>query len=224
MRAGNTDPTRRYRAVTPVGDGWTTRPRQLRRVTIATDVSIWPQLAALVLLAAGCRRGESSTPAHADTSSLVMATAACAADSLHAATAAPAAGLWIGGQPSGLQVAAMVGPASADGDRARITRRVETLEIRDEADSIRLTTDTASVTLELLPPYRGTGARAGDDGRAGPAAVYAVSPLVMLASYEPCAASGGEPRIRYLRRDARGGVTTDLMLRRESAETKGLLR
>src|SRR5688500_19735305 len=55
---------------------------------------------------------------------------ACAADSLHPVTAAPAAGLWVGGQPTGVRVAAMVGPASADGDRARITRRVETLEDR----------------------------------------------------------------------------------------------
>ena len=153
-----------------------------------------------------------------------MATAACATDSLHPVTAAPAAGLWLGGDRAGLRVAAMVGPASTDGDRARITRRVETLELRRGADSIRVATDTASVTLELLPPYRGAVTRHADAGRAAPAAVYAVSPLVLLASYEPCAASSDEPRIRYLRRDALGGVTTDLMLRRESAETKGVLR
>ena len=193
-------------------------------MTIANDLSIWPNLAALVLLAAACRQGDYSTPARADTSALVLATAACAADSLHPATAAPAAGLWAGGHSGGLRVAAMVGPVSADGDRARITRRVETLELRAGADSIRFATDSASVTLELLPPYRGEGTRTGAGGGAEPAAVYAVSPLVLLASYEPCAASGEDPRIRYLRRDARGGVTTDLMLRRESAETKGLLR
>ena len=39
---------------------------------------------------------------------------------------------------------------------------------------------------------------------------------MVLAAYEPCAASPAEPRIRYLRRDARGSVATDLMLRRES--------
>ena len=39
---------------------------------------------------------------------------------------------------------------------------------------------------------------------------------MLLAAYEPCAASPGEPRVRYLRRDGRGGVATDLMLRRES--------
>ena len=193
-------------------------------MTIANDVSIWPHLAALVLLAGGCRQGGSATPARADTSSLVLATTACAADSLHPVTAAPAAGLWVGGHPAGLRVAAMVGPSSADGDRARITRRVETLELRDGADAIRLAIDTASVTLQLLPPYRPRGTQSGGAVRDEPAAVYAVSPLVLLASYEPCAASRDEPRIRYLRRDVRGDVTTDLMLRRESAETKGLLR
>ena len=121
-------------------------------------------------------------------------------------------------------MAALVGPSSTDGSRARITRRVETLELREGTDSLRAATDTASVTLELLPPYRTIGARTGDAVRTEPAAVYAVSPLVLLASYEPCAASADEPRIRYLRRDARGAVTTDLMLRRESAETKGMLR
>jgi hypothetical protein len=217
-------PARRYRAVTPLRDGWTTPVGQVRRVTIANDVSIWPHLAALALVVVGCRQGGSSPPASADTSALVMASAACAADSLHPVTAAPAAGLWVGGWPAGVRVAAMVGPASADGERARITRRVETLELRPGADSIRVVTDTASVTLELLPAYRAEGARAGESGSAEPAAVYAVSPLVRIASYEPCAARGDEPRIRYLRRDERGGVTTDLMLRRESAETKGLIR
>ena len=178
----------------------------------------------MALLAAGCREGGSPPAAAAETSALVAATAACAPDSLHPVSAAPAAGLWSGGEQEGLHVVAMVGPASADGDRARITRRVETLELRHGADSIRLATDSASVTLALLPPYRGEVARAGEGGRAGPAAVYAVSPLVLLASYEPCAASADEPRIRYLRRDARGAVATDLMLRRESAETKGILR
>ena len=189
-------------------------------MTIANDVSSWPRLAAMALLAAGCREGGSPPAAAAETSALVAATAACAADSLHPVTAAPAAGLWAGGQPAGLRVAAMVGPASADGDRARITRRVETLEVRGDSPAIRLANDTSSLTLELLPPFRGEGA----GGRAAPAAVYAVSPLVLLASYEPCGASADEPRIRYLRRDARGAVATDLMLRRESAETKGILR
>ena len=192
-------------------------------MTIANEVSIRPHLTALLLLAAGCRQRESSTPALADTV-LAMATAACATDSLHPATAAPASGLWAGGDGAGLRVAAMVGPSSTDDRRARITRRIETLERRAGAASIRLATDTASVALELLPPHRADGARTTDTVVAGPAAVYAVSPLVLLASYEPCAASSDEPRVRYLRRDDRGGVITDLMLRRESAETKGLPR
>ena len=193
-------------------------------MTTTNDVSIWPRLTAIALLAVGCREGSSPPAAAAETSALVAATAACAADSLHPVTAAPASGLWVGGQPSGLRVAAMVGPADADGDRARITRRVETLEVRGDAKTIRLTSDTASVTLELLPPYRSGNRRVEQAERTSPAAVYAVSPLVLLASYEPCAANSDEPRIRYLRRDRRGAVATDLMLHRESAETRGMLR
>jgi hypothetical protein len=49
-----------------------------------------------------------------------------------------------------------------------------------------------------------------------PAAIYAVDAFTLLASYEPCAASGELPRIRYVRRDVRGGVVTDVMLRREA--------
>ena len=217
-------PSGRYRAVTPRRVGWTTRAEQVRAVTIANDVSIWPRVAAMALLAAGCREDGSARASAAETSSLGAATAACAVDSLHPATAAPAAGLWVSAQRDGLRVAAMVGHASADADHARITRRVETLEVREHAEAIRLANDTASVTLDLLPPY-GDGSRGADQVEKGrPAAVYVVSPLVLLASYEPCAASADEPRIRYLRRDPRGAVATDLMLRRESAETKGLLR
>jgi hypothetical protein len=118
----------------------------------------------------------------------------------------------------------MVGPSSTDVEHARITRRVETLEVGGPGQAIRLANDRASVALELLPPYRGGSQQADQTARDRPAAVYAVSPLVLLASYEPCASSDDEPRIRYLRRDAHGAVATDLMLHRESAETKGMLR
>ena len=193
---------------------------------MTSDVSIRPVLAALALVLSAC--APTDQPA-AEVSSVSEAIAAlpavCSTDSLRPVTAAPAAGLWIGegGRPA-VRVAAMVGPASTDADRARITRRVETLELRSPVDSLRLATDTASVTLELLPPLhpqRGLRARGRAEATEA-AAVYAISPRVVLASYEPCAASAGEPRIRYLRRDARGVVVTDLMLRRESAERGGL--
>jgi len=229
LRVGNTPRRRRYHAVTAEWDGQTTGASQFRRVTIMSDVSTWPRMAALSLLLAGCRQGApagSAATEHA--AAFAGAAEACATDSLRPVAAAPAAGLWVSERSTPTaRVAAMVGPASV-ADRARITRRVETLELRDGADTIRLATDTASVTLVLLP-RPGGGARHPAAGAAPaehtePAAVYAITPLVLLASYEPCDASAGEPRIRYLRRDERGGVATDLMLRRESAETAGALR
>ena len=196
-------------------------------MTTTSDVSTWLRIAALSLLLAGCRQdlsADSAAPERA--AAFAGTTTACSRDSLHPVAAAPAAGLWVSERSTPTaRVAAMVGPASV-ADRARITRRVETLELRDGAKAIRLATDTASVRLDLLPPL---GARRAVGGVAPaehtePAAVYAITPLVLLASYEPCDASAGEPRIRYLRRDERGGVATDLMLRRESAETPGALR
>jgi hypothetical protein len=175
-------------------------------------------MAAIALLALGCR--QRSAPEETTTrASTAAAAMACAADSLYPATAPPAAGLWIGiGKTPPTRVAAMIGPASADGDRARITRRVETLELLGGRDSLRLESDTASARLELLPPFvaRAESAGSAPAGASTPASVYAIGSHVLLAAYEPCAASPAEPRIRYLRRDARGGVATDLMLRRES--------
>jgi hypothetical protein len=112
----------------------------------------------------------------------------------------------------------MIGPASPDADRARITRRVETLELGNGRDSLRAASDTASARLELLPPFvaRGESPAPALAAASTPASVYAIGSQVLLAAYEPCAASPAEPRIRYLRRDGRGGVATDLMLRRES--------
>jgi hypothetical protein len=177
-------------------------------------------MAAAVLLASGCRqRGADQTTTAAG---LAMAAVACSADSLYPVAAAPAAGLWIGSRRTPpTRVAAMIGPATADGERARITRRVETLELREGSDSLRLKSDTASARLELLPPFvaRGETSSSAPVHASTPAAVYAIGAQVLLAAYEPCAASPAEPRIRYLRRDARGVVATDLMLRRESGST-----
>jgi len=207
-------------------DSQTTQRSQVGRVTITIDVPTWPRMAALTLFAVGCRQAD-PTPAVSTERAAVAAAivAACAVESLRPVAAAPAGGLWIGtrAEPR-TRVAALIGPASTDGDRARITRRVETLEVAAGSDSIRVATDTASVTLALLPPFRGSSTSAGVSMRSGtePAAVYAITPLVLLASYEPCAESPGEPRIRYLRRDERGAVAIDVMLRRESSEATGL--
>jgi hypothetical protein len=129
----------------------------------------------------------------------------CEFDSVRPATAAPAEGLWAYEDlATSHRVAAMVGPATSSAGAARVTRRVETLESRPDADTIRHASDTASVRLELIPPLP------------RPAAVYAVGPLVLLASYEPCLPGLREPLIRYLRQDHQGRVATDVMLQRDA--------
>ena len=102
------------------------------------------------------------------------------------------------------RVAAIVGPRSR-WRTAHVTRRVETVEARRAADTLRFASDTAAVRLEFLPP----------GGQ--PAGAYPVGPLVLLASYEPCGPVPLEPLIRYLRQDPEGSVATDVMLRREPA-------
>ena len=175
-------------------------------------------MAAITLVALACRQRGAPEEGATGASAATAAAMACAADSLYPVAAAPAAGLWIGSRSTPpTRVAAMVGPATADADHARITRRVETLEMHDGGDSLRVKSDTASARLELLPPYvaRGETSSSAPVHASTPAAVYAIGSQVLLAAYEPCAASPAEPRIRYLRRDKRGGVATDLMLRRD---------
>ena len=84
---------------------------------------------------------------------------------------------------------------------------------------LRHRVDTAAVHLELLPAHAtqlGAEDRGHHDANESPpatqaAAVYAVTRLVTLASYESC--SGIEPpAVRYLRRDARGRIMMDVML------------
>jgi hypothetical protein len=136
---------------------------------------------------------------------LALGDAECVSDSVRPATAAPAEGLWVyEDRLSFHRVAAMVGPAQASPGSAHLTRRVETLESQSGADTIRHASDTTSVRLELIPPF------------ARPAAVYPVSPFVLLASYEPCSPGFREPLIRYLRTDVDGKVATDVLLRREA--------
>jgi hypothetical protein len=136
---------------------------------------------------------------------LALADASCGSDSIRPATGAPAEGLWVYENRLTLhRVAAMVGPAQTAPGSAHLTRRVETLESRSGADTIRHASDTASVRLELVPPF------------SRPAAVYPVSSFVLLASYEPCSPGLREPLIRYLRTDIQGKVTTDVLLRREA--------
>lgn len=119
-------------------------------------------------------------------------------------TGAPAEGLWLYEEGAAEhRVAAIVGPAQSVAGRSQVTRRVETLEARAGADTIRFFSDTASVHLEFIPPFD------------RPAAVYSIGPLVRLAAYEPCAGQQ-QPLIRYLRQDETGRVATDVLLQREA--------
>jgi hypothetical protein len=128
---------------------------------------------------------------------------ACGETDVRPATAAPAEGVWLYDGEGQHRVAAIVGPAQAVAGHAQVTRRVETLEARPGADTIRYASDTATVRLQFLTPA----------GR--PAAVYPVGPGVLLAAYEPCTPGSRNPLIRYVREDESGGVATDVMLQRD---------
>ena len=144
---------------------------------------------------------------------------ACAGDSLRPSAAAPAQGLWLYNRPlSEERVAAMIGPTHEDSRRLAVTRPVETVEIDAGGDTVRASIDTASVTLELLPPSGITtlGGKAADSTLLQPAATYVLSARVRLAAYEPCATSSRAPHVRYIRRDASGKIVTDVMLLRAS--------
>ena len=112
----------------------------------------------------------------------------------------------------------MIGPSRVQPGGVRLTRRVETIETDPDGRTIRRATDTAAVRLELLPtPLDSLGVDvARPEAESEPAAVYAVTPRIVVASYEPCAASGASPRLRYLRRGVDGRPVIDVMLRRVS--------
>ena len=172
---------------------------------------------ASMLGSVGCRERAAAS------ANLVFATtveAPTCGDSLRAATAAPAEGFWVFEDATVGRITAMVGPSRMNAGETRVMRRVETIEARPGGRTIRSATDTAAVRLELLPaPPDSLGRHvivAGSKATPNPAAVYAVGPRIVLASYEPCAVSGATPRLRYLRRDADGHPVIDVMLRRTS--------
>ena len=159
----------------------------------------------LAMLAAACMPRSDHEPAGEPVAvHLATVDAGCEFDTVRPVTVAQAAGLWGYEDPAtSHRVAAMIGPVVGEAGAARVTRTVETIESWPDADTIRHGSDTASLHLEFIPPF------------ARPAAVYSLGPLVRLAAYEPC---GGQqqPLIRYLRQDAAGQVTTDVLLQREA--------
>jgi hypothetical protein len=162
----------------------------VRRLAAAS----WLALGAIV----ACDRAGAGASAQAQ---LGGADTVCGDTEARPATGPPAEGVWRY-EDGEHRVAAIVGPAQSVAGHAHVSRRVETVEAR-RADTLRFASDTAGVRLEFLPPA------------ARPAAVYTVSPLVLLASYEPCGPGPLEPLIRYLRQNPEGGVATDVMLQRD---------
>ena len=174
------------------------------------------RLIAGVLGSVGCRDRTPAAASAAPAAAIALEAPGCGDDSLRPATAAPAEGLWVFESASTGRVAAMVGPSQVRPGETRVVRRVETMETRLDGKTIRFALDTAVVHLELLPAPPDSLGRVSAGARVAAAAVYAVSPRIILASYEPCAASGANPRLRYLRRDADGHTVIDVMLRRTS--------
>ena len=121
------------------------------------------------------------------------------------------------GSSDGQRVSAMIGPADVRIGGTVLTRTIETVEEANGAPPLRARLDDAVVRLELVPRYAGksghssTGSHVGDGLE--PAAVYALTALVSVASYEACAGAG-PPAIRYLRRDARDRIVNDVILHR----------
>lgn len=175
----------------------------------AADARSLPMRVTVVLawvVVAGCDRrpiGELSLESLG--AQVAAVDASCRSDAVRPTTGAPAEGLWAyQDSATSHRVAAIIGPAGIPEGSTRVTRSVETLESRPGDASIRHATDTASVRLEFIPPFK------------RPAAVYAIGQRVILAAYEPCGTVTQQPLIRYLRRDAEGQLATDVMLHREA--------
>jgi hypothetical protein len=128
----------------------------------------------------------------------------------------PIEGVWSlnAGDGSG-RVAVMLGPTELRGGTAVVSRSVETIEA-DAQGERRSRAETAVVHIDLLPPYGRAASRVGVNRQLveQAAAVYSITPRVLIAAYESCG-EGGAPAIRYLRRDSVGRVAVDAMLRRE---------
>lgn len=111
----------------------------------------------------------------------------------------------------------MIGPPEVRTGSTVVTRSIETVEGADRPAPLRSRLDTAVMRLELVPRYLGehrdSHEPSPDADALDPAGVYVVTPLVSVVSYEGCA---GLPAVRYIRRDPRGGLASDAMLRRVS--------
>ena len=146
-----------------------------------------------------------------------MASPTCRGNVLRPSAVPPEEGVWsVEAAGGGGRVAVMLGPAELRGGSSVVTRSVEAVETGAQSDGLRNRVDTAVMHLDVLPPYGGaTSGTTAVEGLPGQsAAVYSITPRVLIAAYESCGV--GAPAIRYLRRDERGRIAVDAMLRRET--------
>ena len=150
-----------------------------------------------------------------------LASADCVRESLHPSAVPPAEGIWMNESSSnGQRVSVMIGPAEVRAGATVLTRTIETVEEASGAPPLRARLDDAVVRVELVPHLGGKPVRSWRQSGAGdglePAAVYTLTTLVLVASYESCPGLG-PAAIRYLRRDEHGRVVSDAILRRLSS-------
>jgi len=186
----------------------------------------WMRTAAAATFAAtlACRDGSRASAARvmpALDGALQDATPSCVGDGLRPTVAAPAPGLWTSDRTgTGQRVAVLIGPPRSDARTLAVMHQVESVEVEASGDTLRSRLDAAQVHLELLPPpgmaTPSDAATADTLAPTQPTATYALSAHIRVAAYEPCLTSTRGPRVRYLRRDARGGIITDVMLERTS--------
>lgn len=210
----------RYQRVTARGRTAVTPADQSRRVfTAFCRPSILVNALVVCALAAACSKPTSRVDADVQQSATpTLARAECMGAWLGPSAIPPDQGMWTEQEsPDTNRVVAMIGPAEVRAGSTVVTRTIETIEAVGQTQSIRSRADAAVMHVEVLPRYVadriGAGSRALRDRPTEPAAAYTLTPLVSVVSYESCA---GPPAVRYLRRDARGAIARDEMLRRVS--------
>ena len=165
-------------------------------------------------IAGGC--GPATPKLEAAKRPLDTAASSCQGGSLRPSALPPTDGVWNYQSADGIgRIAVMLGPTELRGASAVVTRSVEAIET-GATGKRRSRVDTAVVHIDLLPPYGRPAPQVSTDQRAAEqaAAVYAITPRILIAAYEACG-EGGAPAIRYLRRDSTGRIAVDAMLRRD---------
>jgi hypothetical protein len=183
----------------------------------------WSGAALSYGLATACGKVASQPDGAAKAAAVVTAgpSSICRGDILRPSAVPPAEGLWsvqtTDTRGRRARVAVMLGPTELRGGSTLVTRSLEAIETGPQGQELRSRVDTAAVHVDLLPSYADAASRVagGAPLATEPAATYTISPRVLIAAYESCL-DAGDPAIRYLRRDERGRIAVDAMLRREA--------